>query len=175
MGSDGLEPSPARVRTECAAANTLIPSCLLSSRSARRESNPRLALIRSLLSPLNYEPSYSLLSLFYCSIAARPRLGPEGIEPSPARLKVCCAALTPRPRNRSEAGVSIVVSSFRISFANVSGPRWSRTTAAAVSERHASVTTPGQNRGGQNRTALSRAPDARGSPLPFTPPKRLET
>ena len=25
MGSDGLEPSPARVRTECAAANTLIP------------------------------------------------------------------------------------------------------------------------------------------------------
>ena len=49
-------------------------------------------------------------------------VGPEGIEPSPARLKVCCAAVTPRPRNRSEAGVSIVVSSFRFSFANVEWP-----------------------------------------------------
>lgn len=25
-------------------------------------------------------------------------MGPEGVEPSPVRLKVCCAALTPRPR-----------------------------------------------------------------------------
>ena len=43
-------------------------------------------------------------------------MGPEGVEPSPARLKVCCAALTPRPRNRSEAGVSIVVSSSLLSL-----------------------------------------------------------
>jgi hypothetical protein len=107
MGSDGLEPSPARVRTECAAANTLIPRCLLFRRSARRESNPRRALIRSLLSPLSYEPFVSEPNI---------PVGPEGIEPSPARLKVCCAAVTPRPRNRSEAGVSIVVSSFRVSF-----------------------------------------------------------
>src|SRR6185295_6445560 len=56
MGSDGLEPSPARVRTGCAAANTLIPNSFAFRRSARRESNPRRALIRSLLSPLSYEP-----------------------------------------------------------------------------------------------------------------------
>ena len=113
MGSDGLEPSPARVRTGCAAANTLIPCCLLSRRSARRESNPRLALIRSLLSPLSYEPSVRSESI--------TSVGPEGIEPSPARLKVCCAAFTPRPRNRSEAGVSNVAS-FHISFVNAEWP-----------------------------------------------------
>ena len=113
MGSEGLEPSLARVRPECAAANTLIPCCLLSRRSARRESNPRLALIRSLLSPLSYEPFVS-----EPNVPVRP----EGIEPSPARLKVCCAAFTPRPRNRSEAGVSMVVSSFRISFASAEWP-----------------------------------------------------
>ena len=28
-------------------------------------------------------------------------LGPEGFEPSPCELKVRCAAVTPRPRNRS--------------------------------------------------------------------------
>ena len=31
MGPDGLEPSPTRVRTECAAANTLIPNQSLRS------------------------------------------------------------------------------------------------------------------------------------------------
>ena len=91
VGSERLELSPARVRTGCAAANTLIPCCRLSRRSARRESNPRLALIRSLLSPLSYEPSVRTESI--------TSVGPEGIEPSPARLKVCCAAFTPRPRN----------------------------------------------------------------------------
>ena len=40
VGPDGLEPSPARVRTECAAANTLIPCC---SQWGRRDSNPRRA------------------------------------------------------------------------------------------------------------------------------------
>jgi hypothetical protein len=30
----------------------------------------------------------------------RSKVGPEGVEPSPARLKVCCAAVTPRPRTR---------------------------------------------------------------------------
>ena len=54
------------------------------------------------------------------------------------------------PRNRSEAGVSIVVRSCLLSifrFLMSNGPRWSRTTAAAVSERHASVTTPGRKIG----------------------------
>lgn len=40
VGPDGLEPSPARVRTECAAANTLIPCCF---QWGRRDSNPRRA------------------------------------------------------------------------------------------------------------------------------------
>ena len=33
---------------------------------------------------------------------------PEGFEPPPCRLKVCCAAVTPRPRIRSGVCVSIV-------------------------------------------------------------------
>jgi hypothetical protein len=56
MGSDGLEPSPARVRTGCAAANTLIPCCLLFRRSARRESNPRLPDQKSAVLPLHHDP-----------------------------------------------------------------------------------------------------------------------
>ena len=35
VGSEGLEPSLARVRTECAAANTLIPRILLADRPGR--------------------------------------------------------------------------------------------------------------------------------------------
>ena len=43
MGSDGLEPSPTRVRTERAAANTLIPCCLVANRRGkwRVESRPQ--------------------------------------------------------------------------------------------------------------------------------------
>ena len=51
-------------------------------KSARRELNPRLTLIRGRLSPLSYAPN---------------SVGPEGFEPPPCRLKVCCAAVTPRP------------------------------------------------------------------------------
>ncbi len=40
VGPDGLEPSPARLRAECAAANTLIPSYC---DWGRRDSNPRRA------------------------------------------------------------------------------------------------------------------------------------
>src|SRR5438128_12262067 len=53
------------------------------SRSARRELNPRLALIRSRLWPLSYGP-----------------MGPEGVEPTPCRLKGGYATITPRPRRR---------------------------------------------------------------------------
>src|SRR5437868_4610759 len=53
------------------------------SLSARRELNPRLALIRSRLWPLSYGP-----------------MGPEGFEPTPYRLKGGYAAITPRPRMR---------------------------------------------------------------------------
>lgn len=137
MGSDGLAPSPARVRTECAAANTLIP---------------RLSVLLSPIGPEGVEPSsgsYKEPALTVELQAVRldqPHfpVGPEGFEPSPARLKVCCAAVTPRPRNSSR-GVRFnrcAVMSVLPSFTS-NGPRWSRTTAAALSERHASVTTPG--------------------------------
>ena len=109
-------------------------------------------------------------------------VGPEGIEPSLARLKVCCAAFTPRPRNQSESGVSNVACSFRISFANgqsLANLEWPEVESnhrcrliRAICFRY---NTGPQNRGGQNRTALSRAPKARGSPLPFTPQDRLES
>ena len=88
VGSEGLEPSPTWLRARHAAANTLIPcscfaSCCFSARN-RRGGNRTLdlVLIRDLLSPLSYAPA----------------VGPEGFEPSPARLKVCCAAVTPRPQ-----------------------------------------------------------------------------
>src|ERR1700756_4500263 len=75
VGSEGLEPSPRWLRARYAAANTWIPVL------ARRESNPRLGLIRSRLWPLSYGP-----------------VGPEGFEPTPCRLKGGDAAVTPRPR-----------------------------------------------------------------------------
>src|SRR5439155_15360446 len=50
MGPEGLEPSPRWLRARHAAANTWIP------KSARRELNPRLALIRGRLWPLSYGP-----------------------------------------------------------------------------------------------------------------------
>ncbi len=43
VGPEGLEPSPTRLRAGRAAANTLVPFAL--AKSARRESNPRLAVI----------------------------------------------------------------------------------------------------------------------------------
>ena len=94
-------------------------------------------------------------------------VGSERLELSPARVRTGCAA------------ANTLIPCYLFSADRPGGSRTRapprRAVVAAVSERHASVTTPGRNRGGQNRTALSRAPDARGSPLPFTPPKRLET
>src|SRR5665213_1095034 len=34
-------------------------------------------------------------------LQAQRSVGPEGFEPPPGRLKVCCAAVTPRPRMRT--------------------------------------------------------------------------
>ena len=90
VGPLGLEPRPARLRAGDAAANTSIPCCCsLFTRSARTESNRRLALIRSRLSPLSYGP------------VARASVRPEGFEPPPCELKARCAAVTPRPRDWS--------------------------------------------------------------------------
>ncbi len=44
VGPEGLEPSPARLRAGCAAANTLVPSSFLDE-SAQEESNLRLSVI----------------------------------------------------------------------------------------------------------------------------------
>ena len=99
-------------------------------------------------------------------------IGPEGVEPwAPPRKAVVGTYKEPALTVELRAVVSNAASRNRTyivslkrrvpnhsAIAAISGPRWSRTTAAALSERHASVTTPGRNRGGQNRTALSRAP-----------------
>jgi hypothetical protein len=75
VGPEGLEPSPARLRAGDAAANTSVP-CESSRRGGNRTHD--LRLIRTPLSPLSYAPAV--------------RVGPEGIEPTPAGLKVRCAA-----------------------------------------------------------------------------------
>jgi hypothetical protein len=84
VGSEGLEPSPGGLRVRCAAASTLIPFFLFTTTHNGRGGNRTLdpVLIRDLLSPLSYAPS----------------VGSKGLEPSPAGLKVRCAAVTPRPQ-----------------------------------------------------------------------------
>jgi hypothetical protein len=74
-------------------------------------------------------------------------MGPDGLEPSPGRLKVCCAAVTPRPRQGMWIGLCRVCRCFtpavRIIFVVLFNRlEWSRTTASALSERRASVTPP---------------------------------
>ena len=84
VGPEGLEPSPGGLRVRCAAASTLIPFSASLRTQNRRGGNRTLdlTLIRGLLSPLSYAPS----------------VGPKGLEPLPAGLKVRCAAVTPRPQ-----------------------------------------------------------------------------
>ena len=51
VGPEGLEPSPARLRAGCAAANTLVPKkTSLARQSAREELNLRLPVISRLFS-----------------------------------------------------------------------------------------------------------------------------
>ena len=88
VGSEGLEPSPGGLRVRCAAASTLIPCSVHShAQSARRESNPR---------PGPYKRPALTTEL-------RAAVGPKGLEPLLAGLKVRCAAVTPRPRNAGRA------------------------------------------------------------------------
>ena len=100
VGPEGLEPSPGGLRVRCAAANTLIPVIV---QSARRESNPR---------PDPYKRSALTAEL------RAERVGPEGLEPTPAGLKVRCAAVTPRPCAWSGVCVSNVSTSLRSSSLN---------------------------------------------------------
>ena len=101
VGPEGLEPSPAWVRTRDAAANTSIPCCLFSvgSDGVEPSSDP-------------YKESALTIELR----ASIQSVGPEGLEPPPCRLKVCCAAVTPRPHGKSGVSVSTAVESSFLSF-----------------------------------------------------------
>lgn len=127
VGSEGLEPSPVRLRAGCAAANTSIPCCCLRSQSARTESNRRRALIRSLLSPLSYGPQDKP------SLTTRCSMRPEGFEPSPFGLKDRCAAVTPRPR-AGRGHLFQMMQREHISL-HQSSPRRDRTFVSALSGR----------------------------------------
>jgi hypothetical protein len=80
VGPEGLEPSPAWVRTRDATANTSIP--FVCFQSARWELNPR---------PASYKDAALTIELR----AGESRAG--GNRTHSGRLKVCCAAFTPRP------------------------------------------------------------------------------
>src|SRR5580692_3689595 len=43
-------------------------------------------------------------------------MGPDGLEPSPGRLKVCCAAITPRPRLGTWIGLCRVCRCMTVAF-----------------------------------------------------------
>jgi hypothetical protein len=86
VGPEGLEPSPAWVRTRDAAANTSIP--FFCFQSARRELNPR---------PAPYKDAALTVELR----ASESRAG--GNRTHSGRLKVCCAAFTPRPHEVGRA------------------------------------------------------------------------
>ena len=131
VGPEGLEPSPAWVRTRDAAANTSVPNCFLSWRGRNRTFGPRL--IRSSLSPLSYTPV----------------VGPVGFEPTPTWLKARDAAVTPQPETWLGVCVCIAgqsTSCFSLWFANVkeSGSPGNRTQRHPVISRRVSKRRWGQ-------------------------------
>ena len=87
VGPEGLEPSPARLRAGCAAANTWVPASTTESVGSGGVEPPSPGYRPGAL-PLSYKPS--------CFPQA---MGPEGFEPPPGGLKVRRAAVTPRPRS----------------------------------------------------------------------------
>lgn len=99
VGSDGLEPSPPRVRTECAAANTLIPFQFVAVPS-RKEAAVRV-------------PCRDGMSTVWTA------MGSEGFEPPPGEVKARHAAVTPRPRTRTWLRLSVMSGS--PSFASIRG------------------------------------------------------
>src|SRR4051812_37962952 len=86
VGPEGLEPSPARLRAGCAAANTWVPRLPPLSVGSGGVEPPSPGYRPGAL-PLSYKPS-----------CFRLLMGPEGLEPPPSGLKVRRAAVTPRPR-----------------------------------------------------------------------------
>ena len=86
VGPEGLEPSPARLRAGCAAANTWVPHRPLRvSRPGR--SRTSVARLSAGCSPVELQ-----------AVVVPVPMGPEGFEPPPGGLKVRRAAVTPRPR-----------------------------------------------------------------------------
>src|SRR5262245_47420075 len=77
VGPEGLEPSPRWLRARYAAANTWIP---FGPKGVEPSSGP------------DKEPALAV------ELRAQERLGPEGVEPTPYRLKGGYAAITPRPQ-----------------------------------------------------------------------------
>ncbi len=86
MEPEGLEPSPARLRAGCAAANTWVPASTTEAVGSGGVEPPSPGYRPGAL-PLSYKPSQF-----------PPLMGPEGFEPPPSGLKVRRAAFTPRPR-----------------------------------------------------------------------------
>ncbi len=111
------------------------------------------------------------------------KLGPDGLEPSPCRLKVCCAAVTPRPRARAWVRLSrvcicrITTISFAESF---KGPEKSlgvelnhrfrliRATCFRYTTERSCHSRFNQS-GWSESNRLSRVPKTRGRPVPFIP------
>ncbi len=91
MGPEGLEPSPAWVRTRDAAANTSIPFRLISvgPEGVEPPSDPYK------------EPALTV------ELRAKPSVRPVGFEPTPTWVKARDAAVTPRPQCWSGVSVSI--------------------------------------------------------------------
>ena len=73
VGSVGIEPTLFGLRDRCITLSATIPF-----QSARRELNPR---------PASYKDA-----ALTAELRASVQVGPEGVEPTPCRLKVCCAA-----------------------------------------------------------------------------------
>jgi hypothetical protein len=121
MGPEGLEPSPTRLRAGYAAANTSIPYVCFVALS--RDSN--LLVYRRRNSPVaigpdGVEPSSGpykepALTIELRAAARLRSVRPEGFEPPPCRLKVCCAAVTPRPHEWSGVCVSVAVAASQVS------------------------------------------------------------
>ena len=173
MGPEGLEPSPTCLRARHAAANTLIPIAnkfpthSQSANWARRESNPR---------PGPYKRPARTAEL-RAATEARP-IWPSGAEGSRTltcplkRRKRCRYATTPSSGVgvcvSVEMGAALLLSLFRVVSSEVvrGGVE---PTANDISDRHASVTTPDRSREGGSSNPRSRAPKARGPPLPYLP------
>ena len=162
VGPEGLEPSPGGLRVRCAAASTLIPSSPLLTRRkwARRESNPQ-------------SDPYKRPAL---TVELRAVSGAERTRTFTCRIKspVCCRYTT-TPECRPGVSVSIVLASWSCSWVSVVALRveLSTTRLSAVSGQPAldyRVPTSSCVRSGwQDSNLRSRAPKARGLPLPHIP------